>query len=276
MPERILGERTSRYILERQCRSGGFCFYRLEEPNGADTFYALATLKMLGHTVHSESTRRFLEANQKPDGSYDNLYQAYYAIRGLNYLGDRPRQDPRPYLREQLEAFPVENATLETQLKRLKLLIELCLELQIAIPSAKRKEMIDFILACHNEDGGFGVPSSNLLISYYALTCLDAIAFSLESLGSERFLRACEHPVHGFLNVPDMAPSFLEHILAGAESCRVLGYVPAYRGACRRFVVHCQSTNGGFSRSPGGLPTLQDTYRAVLAWVTLDFWERAA
>ncbi len=276
MPEKILMEQTSRYVLERQCQAGGFCFYRLEEPNGADTFYALATLNLLGRRIASEPSRRFLEANQKPDGSYDNLYQAYYAVRGLHFLGYAPRQDPRPYIREQLEIFPVENATLETQLKRLKLLLELCRELRVEIPEAKRKTIIGFVLSYRNEDGGFGTPFSSLLISYYALTCLAAVNFSIESPGVEGFLRTCEHPVHGFLNVPDTAPSFLEHILAGAESCRILECSPKYREACRRFVVHCQSTSGGFARSPGGLPTLQDTYRAILAWVALDFWERVA
>ena len=270
MPETTLSERACRYILERQCQSGGFCFYRLEEPNGADTFYALATLHLLGRKIKSIPTRRFLLESQHEDGSFDNIYQASYTIRGLHFMGSRPRKDPRDYVAGQLAVFPVEHATLETQLKRLDILTRLCEDLHVKIPSRKRETMIDFILSYANEDGGFGAPYSSLLVTHYAVACLAALAFSLPSLEIKRFLQTCEHPVHGFLNVPDMAPSFLEHILGGISASRAVGYVPRYLEVCRRFVSHCQSTNGGFARSPGGLPSLHDTYRAILALVTID------
>ena len=34
--------------MDRKCRDGGFCFYRLEEPNGLDTYSALSVLHLLG------------------------------------------------------------------------------------------------------------------------------------------------------------------------------------------------------------------------------------
>ena len=43
----IQDQKTIRYISERQCASGGYCFYRLDEPNAADTLYALASLALL-------------------------------------------------------------------------------------------------------------------------------------------------------------------------------------------------------------------------------------
>ena len=35
------------YIKERECENGGYCFYRQEEPNSSDTYYAIATQKLL-------------------------------------------------------------------------------------------------------------------------------------------------------------------------------------------------------------------------------------
>ena len=270
MPDPTLVERTCQYILERQCRSGGFCFYRLEEPNGADTFYALATLHLLGRKIASEETSQFLEATQKEDGTFDNLYQAYYTIRGLGYLNRPLKRDPRPFLETVINRFPVENATLETQLKRLDILTDLCADLCVEIPPKRRESMIDFILSYRNADKGFGTPYSSLLSTSYALSCLGKLSYPVSGLETDRFLQACENPIHGFLDVPDMAPSFLEHILAGAVASRVLGYRPRYLDTCQQFVTHCQSTNGGFSRSPGGLPSLQDTYRAILALIHLE------
>ena len=43
----IQDQKTIRYISERRCASGGYCFYRLDEPNAADTLYALASLALL-------------------------------------------------------------------------------------------------------------------------------------------------------------------------------------------------------------------------------------
>ncbi len=270
MPKRTLINQTIQYILERQCKAGGFCFYRLEEPNGSDTFFALAALDLLGMHIISDATIRFLQQSQKPDCTYDNLYQAFYAIRGLRLLGKFPLADPRPYIETQIRHFPVENATLETQLRRLNLLTDLCEDLSILIPPKKRESMIALILSYQNKDGGFGAPPSSLLTTAYAVSCLKKLSYPLTALKTVRFLRACENPVHGFLNVPDMAPSFLEHILAGITISYILKYTPRYTEVCHHFVAHCQSQNGGFARSPGGLPTLQDTFNAIFTLTLLD------
>ena len=268
-----LKARTIRYILERQCKSGGFCFYRLEEPNGADTFYALATLHLLGTGIDDLPTIRFLKESQAEDGSYHNLYQAYYAIKGLRFMGSRPRQDPRPYLATQIEHFRMENISLETSLKRLDLLTELCKDLEVAIPRPQRREITAFILTHRHGDGGFGNPTSTLLASATAVQSLKRLGMPRETLEVTRFFKTCEHPVHGFLNVPNMAPSFLEHIHAGLVLSRALASPPRYPKVCRRFVVRCQDPNGGFARTSHGLPTLADTYLAIHSLSILDMLE---
>ncbi len=270
MPDKTLIDRTFQYVLSCQCHSGGFCFYRLEEPNGSDTYFALAILNLLGKTVDSSVTRRFLKSSQKSDGTYDNLYQAFYAIRGLGFMNESPSFDPRPYIGTLIRRFPVENATLETQLRRLNLLTDLCDKLGIQISPQRREPIVEFILSYQNKDRGFGSPFSTLLCTSYAVTCLDKLKHSVSPLGVIKFLQACENPIHGFLNVPDTAPSFLEHLLSGIIISRTLGYTPRYTETCRRFITHCQSSNGGFARAPKGLPSLQDTYHAVLALTLLE------
>ncbi|RTZ93680.1 MAG: hypothetical protein DSY91_01650 [Deltaproteobacteria bacterium] len=262
--------RTLDYILKRQCRMGGFCFYRLEEPNGSDTYFALASLNLLGETLHDPATSHFLKAIQTDDGSYHNLYHAYYAIRGLKLMGTRPDRDPRPYLKSQLEKFTVKNAASETVLKRLDYLTELCVELQVEIPPPERKRITAFVLSLEGKNGGFGTPVPTLLTSAYAVNSLNRLGVSLASLSISTFLKACENPVHGFLNVPDMAPSFLEHIHAGVSIARLLGYPPRFSQACLQFVTRCQDPNGGFARTSHGLPSLSDTYLAIHTLHLLD------
>lgn len=41
-----LKEKVIYYVKERKCNGGGFCFYRLEEPNGSDTYYAIHSLSL--------------------------------------------------------------------------------------------------------------------------------------------------------------------------------------------------------------------------------------
>ncbi|MDH7594200.1 MAG: hypothetical protein QHG99_07615 [Methanomicrobiales archaeon] len=44
------------YVKGCRCGSGGYCFYRLDEPNAADTYHALFTMVLLGEDVRDEKT----------------------------------------------------------------------------------------------------------------------------------------------------------------------------------------------------------------------------
>jgi hypothetical protein len=56
-------ETTIEYIRERRCSSGGYCFYRLDEPNAGDTFHALASLAMLDALPDNDvATREYLQS----------------------------------------------------------------------------------------------------------------------------------------------------------------------------------------------------------------------
>ena len=201
--------RTIRYIEERRCANGGFCFYRLDEPNGSDTYFAIATLHLLGKKIQDPSTVRFLQDSQAPDGSFHNLYQAYYTLKGLQIMETPPRFDSRPYLRKQLNHFLVENALPETALKRLDHLTELCIDSGIEIKNSQRRGISAFILSLKEGHGGFGKPVPTLLASALAAVCLRRLNSDVDLSDLFPFVASCENPTHGFLNVPHMAPSFL-------------------------------------------------------------------
>ena len=51
--EQVL-DKAADYIASRQCRNGGFCYYRyadLEEPNLHDTYYAVAACRLLQREI---------------------------------------------------------------------------------------------------------------------------------------------------------------------------------------------------------------------------------
>jgi len=66
-----------KYAQARRCRKGGFCFYRLEEPNGSDTYYALSIFNILGVAFHDERTIRYLESPEEVK-SLDNVISYVY------------------------------------------------------------------------------------------------------------------------------------------------------------------------------------------------------
>jgi len=100
-----LRQRVIRYVLQRKFLSGVFCFYRLDEPSGSDTWHALSILDLLQEGFEDEATVAYLRRTQHPDGSYDSVYAAYYAIKSLALLGERPSLDPRPYVTANLDRY---------------------------------------------------------------------------------------------------------------------------------------------------------------------------
>ena len=93
-----LKDGTIRYVMERKCREGGFCFYRLEEPNGLGTYSALSLLNLLGVPYRGRNTVAYLQNMQNGDGSYDSVFMAFYSLKGLRLFGEESRRDPWPYI----------------------------------------------------------------------------------------------------------------------------------------------------------------------------------
>jgi len=262
-----------RYVRGRRCREGGYCFYRLEEPNGSDTFHAVATLALLGALGEDVETVSFLKERQLPDGSYESVMQAYYCILSLDIFGQRPRLDPSAYLLSQFETYDPDLVPVEVPsvFRKLFLVAAAWRRLGLAPPPDKRGEILSFLLRFRKDDGGFGHPSSTLLETCQALAVFRLLGADFPGPGAEAFLRACEDPVYGFLNIPGVRPAFLEHVAAGVGAAGLLGLRPRYTRGLINFVSACRTTTGGFSRTTNtGIATLENTHEAVGILAALD------
>ncbi len=255
------------YTKARHCRKGGFCFYRLEEPNGSDTYYAISILTMLGIVFNDGKTFRYLTNQQKGDGSYESIFSAYYSIRSLSLMGARPLRDSRDYLLSQLDYYRFDAERLPAEVtslfKRLLFLIDLSVFLDIDIVHEKQ-EIIDFVLSFRRVDCGFGNSVSSLPDTVHAATILQLLGYLLETLNIKEFIQACETPVCGFTGVPGTSLSYIEHIHGGVTASCLVGYKPRYIEECLRFIKYCQTKNGGFSRgSDIGIATLEYSFYAL-------------
>lgn len=272
-----LRQRVVRYVLDRKCRSGGFCFYKLEEPNGSDTWHALSTLALLGERFEDRATVDYLRAMQRPDGSYDSIYAAYYAIKSLALLGETPVLDPRPYVAANLDHYRFDAERLPAEVismfKRTSCLVDLYGSLGMDANGPLRENMVEFILGFQNDDGGFGHLGSTLLDTARALAMLRSLGHPLADLGAGAFLRLCEVPFYGFTDIPHTTLSYLEYVHAGVLASYLLCRRPTYLGPCAAYVRNSQTLNGGFSRTPQcGIATLENTWHGVHALTMLSTW----
>lgn len=269
--------RVIRYVLERRCRPGGFCFYKLEEPNGSDTWHALSILDHLHVRFEDKATVAYLRGTQHPDGSYDSIDAAYYAIKSLAILGENPSLDPRPYVVGNLDhyRFDVERLPAEviSMFKRTSCLVDLYGALAMDADGPLRDNMVEFILGFQNDDGGFGHLGSTLLETARALAMLRSLRHPLADLGAGTFIRQCEVPFYGFTDIPRTTLSFLEYVHAGVLASFLISRKPTYLEPCAAFIRNCQNLNGGFSRTmQGGIATLENTWHGVHALTMLSTW----
>lgn len=271
-----LAEKAACYILKRYLKEGGFCFYRLNEPSGGDTYWAIAALEALGVPFTDKKTIRYLKGFQHSDGSYESVYHAYYAIKGLRLLNEEPASNPVPYILKNakihdVNRLPVGGASI---FRGLYHVIDLAHSLDVNLGKKLRREIVCFVLGYQKDSAGFGHPHATLVDTFHALKILAWLGYPTDRLGTEKFIKKCENPVFGFVNVPRTAPAFIEHIFAGTLSSVVLSQKSRYTGRCIEFVTACQRRNGGFSRTThGGIATLEYTFLAVHTLKSLNALE---
>ena len=92
------------YVESTRSNDGGYCFYRLNESNAADTFFAIFVLTALNQPVPDpQLTAALLQQRQDSDGSFQSVFSADYVLRALDLLGVPPLFDPDDFLHSLLE-----------------------------------------------------------------------------------------------------------------------------------------------------------------------------
>lgn len=265
-----------KYVQERHCKErGGFCFYRLEEPSGADTFYALWILCALGEPFSDEGTVLYLEQLQSPDGSYESIFSAFYSIMGLQLLSRKPPYDPSKYILGKMADYHIhaENIPAETTsiFKQLLFLMKIYGSAGLVRSVALEGRIRRIILQFQNKDGGFGYINSSLDETEKALYILQKLDSDFDYSNTRHFIMHCEMPDCGFTDVPGTSLSYIEYVYAGLKASQILSYKPKYLDACVSFISGCRRRNGGFSRTiSDGIPTIENTYYAMNSFLMIS------
>lgn len=265
-----LRQRILDYVMDRQCRAGGFCFYKLEEPNGLDTYCALSLLSLLDVSFNDEKTVAYLQNMQNADGSYDSIFAAFYSLKSLLLLDKESKQDPWPYILKHIRYDRVDAdrmpAEITSVFKRMIFLVDLYVTYKRTRDERIENNLQDFVLHFHNKDQGFGHHQSTLGETSKALVLLSLLDYPVQELHTTDFIRQCETSACGFTDIPDTSLSYLEYIHAGVLAAFITDYRIRYQDECVSFIRHCQNRTGGFSRvMHGGIATLEDTFHAAHA-----------
>lgn len=268
-----------KFVLKRRNEDGGYGFspphYGSEFPSSSsDTFYSLSILQMLGEDFpHPHKTEEYLFSLQNEDGGFPSMTSAFYAVKSLEILKSKPRKLHfldwlERYLKGKRsvgdEAFSgFVSAEYDTSSSPYQFLY-CAVEILKTLGSKISLKEVEWILP-EGKHGGFGARASDIISTFYALSCLYAAGYDLGKLEKTRkFVEECQHKEGGFTSIPGITPPYVEDIHFGLECCKLLGIKPKYPTETEWFLSSCQNTNGGFRRSIyQGISTLDNTYFAL-------------
>ncbi len=269
-----------RYVESTRSDDGGYCFYRLNESNAADTFYAVHALNALNRPVpEPELTADFLQQRQDSDGSFQSVYSADYVLRALDLLGVPPLFDPNDFLHSQLKRtlsitqkpyYERSNSFLQSLGRAVAIL---ALRHEEHSPEVK-SEVVAAVRDYKRSEGGFGVDHSSVYSTYNAVQAL-SLSSSDCLAGVSQWIRRCEWKTGGFSQTPMNTPNYLDEIHRGLSIMRAVNEHPRYPQETARFIGQLQNANGGFRRAvDSGISSLENAYYALKALMELTYWKR--
>lgn len=132
----------------------------------------------------------------------------------------------------------------------------------IGLGAAHRAAVSGLLTALAVPGGGWAAPGADLEAT------ADAVALGLAANvavadAPRSLLDACADPRLGYRRAPHSTGAPATTLSAGAWLASALGVALAYPEALARNIALAQRPNGGFAANHFGLPTLQDTWRAV-------------
>lgn len=274
-------ERCRDYVIGRQSRDGGFCFYGsdyIEESNLYDTGFALATLQILG----AEPPRRselgsWLSAQQENLHEDSSLAALWSWERSARCLGIPSRPAVGIGIEHFLSRFPLpspgelrcwDSGELLRDLFRLAELFSW----RGRSPSASwRHRLAELLEALRGESGAFPRDEESLAGSWQAFTVARTFAIPIPESPLLAFAqdRLASAETRGFLSTESQS---LEGVRSGLELLAAFGrpLKGKPKATLALQIVACQSASGGFGRRIDAIPTLEDSYYGATALLLLE------
>lgn len=253
---RAAAAKAAPYLRSRQSYNGGFCFYKsmgIDEPNLHDSYHAIAAFHLLREEVpRVDELVHFL-------GSFPaaGVHQLYYCAFGLRLMDDAARI-PAALLGGILAPKPADSAVstawLQATLRAARL--------KQRFAELRPDEHLVAAIQKLEHGGGYG-DKPNLTDTCLCLNLLALLRHYAQPPLIRGFLEGLQRPSFGFTLTSDSGIASLDLIHAGLRCCLMLGIPVRYAADALSFTLACQSASGSFARSPGALPDIEQTHRAL-------------
>jgi hypothetical protein len=249
------------YIERCQTSDGGFFFARVPPGGAADTYHALAGLRLLGReTARAGAASRWLResAGALLPGHPTTVFHLAQAGIALGM----PRRTLRRWAAS-LSSWHNDRGGFgswrrlyvevpsELEATHHAVVTQLDLDLEV-----DRESVIRFLLGFQNPDGGFGGEGRSTIAStYYAVATLARLGLESSHLG-----KAADW-LGGRRN--DSMVSYIEQLYWLAAGLLAVGRPVPEPERAASFVLACWRPSGGFARAVTGIPTLEHTHYAL-------------
>ncbi len=255
-----------RYIKQRHQKDGGFHFANIEPSSGADTFYAINVLSMLGESVENrESIKNFFDDLMQED-EINDVVGIYFTVNTLHKLGYEKSVLTRYFDMEEISRSYSEpdkkNIFVESVSSLRNTYYATSITKLLGIKS-DIDSVLEFVRSFKHKDGGYESRGySSIPDTFFALSTLN----NIDKLNKET-------PAKKYLldGADSILKSYLEYVYWHFESLLLLDERPSYIESIPNYLARCSRTNGGFCRSPfQGISTFEDTFYAVSILIKLE------
>ena len=271
-------KKLAEFTVSRRNSDGGYSFsyplFGVEFPSSiSETYYALAILSMLKEEIPAKNqTIRYLNGTQREDGHYDSPGVAFFAVKSLLLLGEKPGkmefvEQLRGILRESRifsEQFGDEflSADYDTSESPFKLVY--CASKALSLLGIRVTEDVSWVLH-FKRAGGFGIKKPDVTATYHVLTALRCGGHNLERPeDAASFIAGCRAENGGYSSVPGSIPAFIETTYFAIGALKLLNSKVDGKEKHWNYIVNLQNGDGGFRRSPYlGISTLCNSYYAL-------------
>lgn len=261
-PRDVDVSRVASYVASCRVADGGYFFAQISPAGAQDTYFALASLRLLGRGAQdAPGVKRWVKEWCRTPSNVSSIHSVYLLCGLLEELGES--LDPaRPYARaiageeNALGGFGAcENVYVESpsELRATHEAVSVLVRLGYAL-DLERIE--GFVSRFRQRDGGFGVHRSTLASTYYACATLAQLGKPAASMeGANLYLRRLAQRWEVY---------FLDDVFWLIQGLSLTGGAAAFALDAATHVLACQRPKGGFARAPAiGIPTLEYTYHAV-------------
>lgn len=259
-------ERTSRFILSKQDKNGGF-IGRGEKADLYYTLFGVLCLRLLNELEKvTEKTKSFISSSRV----IDNFPHLYARVVSMALLGIKQSKNEQSKLGNYVKCT-ISSAHKDTDLYQLFLALSTLNYLGICIERRKKNRIVKYIASCQRRDGGF--TSSERCVNSTTNQTSAAIGalFMVDGLGAididrvAQFYEQVRYPTGGFcasplIRVPDLLSTY--------TSCLALTLLGRGKQissqSVKKFVLSMRDKEGGFRGSAiDPMSDIEYTYYAL-------------